>query len=288
MLQTAKFIWGHPVSSVNRFAAFSRYLRWQVGTRLLAAPVLIPFAGAAHLVCARSMTGATGNFYCGLHEFGDMGFLLHVLRRDELFVDVGANVGTFSVLASSLVGARSIAIEPVPTTFESLRLNIAVNHLETLVEPHRVAVGATVGRIQFSVDRDTVNSVVDETYSGKSAEVPVVPLDVLADGKQPTLIKVDVEGFESQVLAGAVRTLQSRSVLAVLLESNSQSISRTMEDVGFSHVTYSPMTRRVELAGSTARRSQGDTVNHLWVRDIEAVAERCKASKSYSVYGVTF
>src|SRR5579872_7449447 len=113
MLETLRFIWRHPISSGNRGAALSRYARWQIGVRVLGAPVVIPFVESTRLVCERSMTGATGNLYCGLHEFGDMAFLLHFLRAGDLFVDVGANVGSFSVLASGVVGASSIALEPV-------------------------------------------------------------------------------------------------------------------------------------------------------------------------------
>ena len=47
---------------------------------------------------AAGMTGATGNVYCGLHEFEDMALVLHALRPRDLFVDVGANVGSYTVL----------------------------------------------------------------------------------------------------------------------------------------------------------------------------------------------
>jgi len=43
----------------------------------------------------------------------DMGFLLHFLRKDDLFLDVGANIGSYTVLAGGAVGAKSISFEPV-------------------------------------------------------------------------------------------------------------------------------------------------------------------------------
>ena len=46
------------------------------------------------------MTGATMNMYRGLHVAADILFVLHVLRVDDVFLDVGANVGTYSILAS--------------------------------------------------------------------------------------------------------------------------------------------------------------------------------------------
>lgn len=57
------------------------------------------------------MTGATGNIYVGLHEFEDMAFLLHVLRRTDLFVDVGANIGSYTILAGGAAGAKLLLNE---------------------------------------------------------------------------------------------------------------------------------------------------------------------------------
>ena len=57
------------------------------------------------------MTGATGNIYAGLHEFVDMAFCLHLLRSGDLFVDVGANIGSYTVLASKVAGANSVTLE---------------------------------------------------------------------------------------------------------------------------------------------------------------------------------
>ena len=51
------------------------------------------------------MIGATGNLFCGLHEIEDMGFVLHFLRSDDIFLDVGVNVGTYTVLAAGVAGS---------------------------------------------------------------------------------------------------------------------------------------------------------------------------------------
>jgi len=64
-------------------------------------PIALPFVGGSVLLAIRGMTGASGNWYCGLAEFEDMALVLHALRPGELFVDIGANVGAYSVLAVS-------------------------------------------------------------------------------------------------------------------------------------------------------------------------------------------
>src|SRR5438874_2610827 len=96
-LRTWRFIASHPLASRRRRAALSRWLRWQLGSRLLPYPVLYPWIGDAKLVVERGMTGATGNLYCGLHEFFDMALVLHFLRPGDLFLDIGANVGAYTV-----------------------------------------------------------------------------------------------------------------------------------------------------------------------------------------------
>ena len=68
----------------------------QIGSRLVPGPVLVPFVDSCSLFAQAGMTGITQNIYVGLAEFREMAFLLHVLRPDDLFVDVGANIGTWA------------------------------------------------------------------------------------------------------------------------------------------------------------------------------------------------
>ncbi|TMC68336.1 MAG: FkbM family methyltransferase, partial [Chloroflexi bacterium] len=92
-------------------------VRWQFVSRLIAGPIALPFVEGTSLFAMRGMTGATGNWYCGLHEVREMAFVLHLLRAKDHFLDVGANVGSYTVLAGGAVGARVTAVEPIPETF---------------------------------------------------------------------------------------------------------------------------------------------------------------------------
>ena len=99
------------------------------------------------LIGRPGMTGMTLNVYCGLAETDEMGFALHLLRDDSLFVDVGANVGVYTVLASGVCGATTIACEPIEKARSDLRRNVAVNGIGARVEIHQCAVGAEVGTV---------------------------------------------------------------------------------------------------------------------------------------------
>ena len=71
-----------------------RFVRWQLGTLVLgASAVVVPWVDDTLLVAQRGMAGATGNLYCGLHEYADMSLVLDLLNPGDLFVDIGANVG---------------------------------------------------------------------------------------------------------------------------------------------------------------------------------------------------
>jgi FkbM family methyltransferase len=224
------------------------------------------------------MRGATGNIYCGLHEFADMAFLLHLLRPQDLFVDVGANVGSYSVLASAVVGAHTIAAEPDPHTMIALRRNIAVNDVTDRVHAIETAVGREAGTARFSVGLDTINHVVTEGNS-QTRDVAVETLDNLLRGSSPTLIKLDVEGHEADVVAGANETLLNPSLLAIETEGTSSVVTKPLIGAGFTRVYYDPFSRRM-LDEPTFAHS-----NALFVRDRDTVQRRVSEAPLRRIYG---
>jgi len=206
LLNSIGFILRHPLNRGHRSGALVRWVRWQLGSRLLPGPVLVPFVDGVRLLVQPGMTGATGNVYCGLHEFEDMALVLHSLRSDDLFVDIGANVGSYTMLGAA-AGARVLAIEPIPNTFGWLARNIAVNGLGERLRALNLGLGRAEGRLRFTGGLDAMNHVLAEGESAENlVEVPMRTLDSVLDGESPALIKMDVEGFETEVLAGGGRS----------------------------------------------------------------------------------
>ena len=285
LLSTLSFIWSHPLNRSARLAAIGRFVRWQLASRVTPGLIALPFAGGTSLFARRGMTGATGNFYCGLHECKDMAFVLHALRAGDLFVDVGANIGSYTVLASGVVGARTIAVEPIPATFLSLELNAALNGLTDLVELKCLGLSDRQGVLRFTASLDTVNHVATENESADSVEVCVATLDEVLQGRSPTVIKIDVEGHEKAVLSGATKTLADPALLAVVMETNESGARYGVADdelvhilaqFGFAKFTYDPFTRGLV---SAVHRDE----NTLFIRDIEIVAKRVRESVRYQL-----
>lgn len=292
ILNTIKFITGHPLNRTVKAAAVARFIRWQFGSRLVPGPVACPFVNGTRLLVKPGMTGATGNIYSGLHEFEDMAFLLHLLRPGDLFADIGANIGSYTILASGAVGAHSLCCEPIPTTFLHLLDNLNLNDLQGLVEACNCGIGEHEGTLSFTVGLDTVNHVATgtEESSGATVAVKVVPLDALISDRPPRLIKIDVEGFETKVIRGARQTLSASELDAVIMELNGSgarygfdetAIHRQMLDFGFTTWTYAPFERRLHSLGDKNLQSG----NTLYLRNLPRVESRLATAPQFEVLG---
>lgn len=102
----------YPLNSERRVDSIRRYVLWQLGSRIIPGPVAINFVNDAKLLVSPGMIGTTGNICTGLHEFEDMAFVLHTLCAKDIFADIGANVGSYTILAGAVSGAKCLAFEP--------------------------------------------------------------------------------------------------------------------------------------------------------------------------------
>jgi len=228
------------------------------------------------------MTGATGNIYCGLHEFTEMGFLLHFLRPGDVFVDVGANIGSYTVLASAVCGAEVIAFEPDPDTMRDLRANVEINGMESRVELVEAALGSRDGSIEFTVGQDTVNHVATSADSN-TRRVTMRRLDDVLEERKPRLLKMDVEGYEGEVIAGAEQTLRDTSLAAVITENSGPRVRGPLEARGFREHRYDPFTRSVTALDGSVGTVRGNT---LFIRQASGVRERLSAAPKRMVAGI--
>ncbi len=139
------------------------------------------------------------------------------LRAGDVFFDIGANIGFFSLIAARQVGGegRVYSFEPVPSNAKLIRRNADLNGLRTLhVFPE--AIGARSERAELIVARHIGGSVLasagDAPDERSRRIVDVLTLDDAVDKhglRPPTLMKIDVEGAEIDVLRGATGILRS-------------------------------------------------------------------------------
>ncbi len=294
LLSTVNFILDHPLNQQRKLAALWRFLRWQLVSRLMPGPHLHHWVGGIRFWVRQGETGLTGNLYTGLHEFADMGFLLHLLRPQDLFVDVGANAGSYTMLACGVNGASGVAYEPVPATYERLLANIRVNGLDTRVRCVNKAVGDKVGVVAFSTDSDTTNRALGADSSrADQLNVEVTLLDTDLADAEPTAIKIDAEGYETPILQGATGLLAKPSLLCVILELNGSgdqygfdegNILALMTRHGFTACAYDPLRRQLsQLTGKNLAAG-----NTLFLRNIAAIEQRLQQAPAVTINGSSF
>ena len=106
---TLRWVANHPLNRRCKTKAVWNFCVAQVAARLVPGDICRPFPNQTKLLISPGMKGAAHFIFPGLCEFEEMAFVLHFLRPDDLFVDVGANVGAYTILASGAVGARSVS-----------------------------------------------------------------------------------------------------------------------------------------------------------------------------------
>jgi FkbM family methyltransferase len=180
----------------------------------------------------------------------------HLVRPGDICVDVGANVGFFTLLFARLVGpeGRVMAYEPVPANASALRANLALNGYDR-VAVNEVAVGSTQSDLVLGLPTRESRSAATSghwTAGGTFGSVSArqVVLDDELRGLDVRLVKIDVEGMESSVLAGLRDALAEHRVDALLVEvalAPYAEIAAPLEAAGYHLRTVDPWAK---LAGA--------------------------------------
>jgi FkbM family methyltransferase len=188
-------------------------------------PLDVTYQGASFRFYHQASATERGALFNPDYNIEELQFLRTHARDGGVFVDVGANVGTYALALAHNVGAagRVIAIEPHPVTHARLAFNHAASRF-TQVKLVQAAAGAADGELLIETDGDNLGAshIVASDSSGKAIKVPSLRLQRILDEAGVThvdALKIDVEGFEDRVLTGFFRDApQSLWPRAVVIE----------------------------------------------------------------------
>ncbi len=290
-----KYINNHPLAGKHRLRAYFKFVKWQLSQTINAKERKVAFTENTSLLVKKGMTGATGNIYLGLHEFNDMGFLLHFLQPQDVFFDIGANIGSYSILASGHCKATTFCFEPIPSTYNALQKNIVVNNIEHLVIAKNIGIGDKETELTFTKSMDTVNHVLSESDTVVNIEtikVKVITADsLLSEIDCPALVKIDVEGFETSVLNGMTSILNNQTLKAIIIELNGcglrygfddMTIHNKLLELNFNAYSYNPFTREI------AQQEKYGEFNTIYLKDILFVKDRLASAKKVNIFSESF
>lgn len=216
------------------------------------------------------------------HGTRDIHFLRKLLQPGDTFVDVGANIGTHAICLALWVGQKGevVAIEAHPQVYQWLNENIRLNKLKNIRTFH-CAVGAESGTVYLeSKAHDDENAVVSYSNSQSVVEVPLKTLDELPLPPIITVLKIDVEGYEKFVLAGAHKTIErTQSLYIEISEENFErfgyttpELTQMLRELGLTVYRFADEHRlvRIEADYRTPHRFE----NIVAVHDSEWLRER--------------
>jgi FkbM family methyltransferase len=275
----------HPVNRNRKNKAVLEYGFIQIASRLVPGQVCVEFPNRTKLLIPPHMKGAAHYVTPGLCEFEEMSFIMHFLRPEDVLADVGANIGAFTVLAAGVAGSRVVAIEASPDTFEALSNNVRLNGLQDRVRCVLAAAGPKEGEIQFTAGLGTENCVNPKANGAHTVKVKMTTLDIQLADTPPNVLKVDVEGFETEVFGGAVNTLKAPQLRAILIEKNGLAARYGFDENilhdeirkhGFAPFNYEPFERKLVPW-------QEDAENIIYVRDAAAANERLRMAAPYKL-----
>ncbi len=290
---TLKLITSTPLTQKKKLKALLRFFWWGIYSKTISKKKKYKFIGDTDITIIKGISTSELQYYCGFSEFKDMGFLVHFLRKEDTFIDIGANIGSYTLLASSHMGAETIAVEPVPITFSYLQENIRINNIEGKVNPLNIGLSNQKSTLKFSSLLDAVNHVIsnEEAITMPFVEVPVDTLDNISKDKHPICIKIDVEGFETNVINGASSTLSNPSLQAIIIELNGSAnqygfdeslIHDKLLGYGYKPYDYNPLNRTFLAMNSYGK------FNTIYLRDIEFAKNRVGSAPKQKVFGITF
>jgi FkbM family methyltransferase len=218
-------------------------------------------------------------------------FLLRYLRDEDSFLDIGANIGIYTLLAASKIKSGTIySFEVLPRNYLRLKENIKLNNL-THVKPLSIAIADSVGNVTISNNTKSdstafITKNITDT-AAESLEIPSSTLDNLLQNESLshlTLAKMDIEGAEILALKGATSLLQQQRprvwILELLNEVNhgycKQDIVKLLQDYGYGLYHYNADTN--QLQSITVEYQQSDNVFAIANSALDFVRSRLSES----------
>jgi FkbM family methyltransferase len=231
--------------------------------------------------------------YCRSFEATERAFLNHFLQPGDVFVDVGANIGLFTLIAASCVGpkGRVIAFEPTSVTYARLVDNVGLNAFGN-VSCVNLALSDRNGQLDLSRSTDGFdawNSFAEPTMGNTTSRerVEVIEWDRYASAHNlsgmVTMMKIDVEGWESRVLAGGkqlfarpnapVLQVEFTDAAATAAGSSCRNLYEFLESLGYRMFLYDSCQRSLVQEGL---REQYPYANLIAAKNLDFVSERLR------------
>jgi len=219
--------------NINRPCSLLKYCIWQFRKALNYFPCELKVSNSTVIVKNRVVANGVGGLInCqGLYDYNNMNLVRLLLSRGIVnsFIDIGANIGIYSIIASEIADSVVYAFEPHPFTFTLLKENIERNNRNN-VFLYNKAVGDVNCIVEFTdVPGSSTNRIVHGENGNSVIRVESITLKKFCadNGVTPEMVKIDTEGFEYYVIKGFQDILSEVKLLLVEMHERDDQV-RTM------------------------------------------------------------
>jgi len=211
----------HP-NNKNSYLTILKVIWWKFNQAFFKLPVLVEISKDKKIICPTSSDYASMIVYTKWPEYESMNYLVKNLKKNSVFIDVGAGIGEHSILAAGkITQGKIVAFEPDIKIFDTLKANIRLNNLDKIVDAEQLVVTQTNALVGFETQKTSELNKI--SFAKKTKKQKAVSLDNYCQKNKIdriNLLKIDVEGAELLVLKGSKKLLINKKIEKIILELN--------------------------------------------------------------------
>jgi FkbM family methyltransferase len=252
MLSSFTFLFKASFNKKYPLRALSRFLVWKLIRLLKLQNLKVKFWKNCYLYITHDSFQSMWLMYNYIVDWEEFLFIHYYLRKNSIVFDIGSNMGFYTIWMSRSLGelGEIHSFEPDTKNFNRLSQNILINQFNGQFIPNKYAVSSKNGTMKMTIGFDGENHLVDSNFGGVSSLVNVVCLDEYCnqhDISKIDFIKIDVEGFELDVLKGGINLLTQKNIDVIQLELNGtlinsgttkQELISFVESIGYQFCIY--------------------------------------------------
>ncbi|MFA5136543.1 MAG: FkbM family methyltransferase [Patescibacteria group bacterium] len=216
-------ILNHPNNSDKKIKTLLRLLFWKVNQIFFHVPAIIELTQDRKCICYTDSSNGGLVVYSKLFDYSEMTYLLKKLKPEDTFIDVGANIGVYTLLASSVITKGMIhAFEPYGQSQKRLLENLRLNDIANVQVVEKIVSDKT-GYEYLGIEKESEINHIIYSHDDKKIKISSITLDdYIFRNKinKISILKIDVEGAEMKVLKGGEESIRKGKIKKILLELN--------------------------------------------------------------------
>ncbi len=242
--------------NINKATALLKYIEWQLIKMCNRFPIKIKISESIIEIQDKkiALEGGTKMYTQQMYDYNNMNLIKYILNiNPSTFFDIGTNIGVYTLIASESKESQIFCFEPHPYTFNILNYQISLNQRNN-IHAYNKAISNTTGKVTFTnVNGSSINKIVTG-INQNTIEVDAITINDFCNENNiiPDIVKIDVEGFELEVLNGFQEKLKNIKILFIEITKNHCEVHQLLlQNNLIGPFSYSSKNKTISVFNST-------------------------------------